>query len=62
MADQRDELKSQRQAFDFLRELFRQDKLFTKADLAQQAGWSEKSISTYWSNSSNHSSSRLPRF
>jgi hypothetical protein len=49
MADQRDELKSQRQAFDFLRELFRQDTLFTKADLAQQAGWSEKAISTYWS-------------
>ena len=49
MADQQDELKSQRQAFDFLGELFRQDKLFTKADLAQQAGWSEKSISTYWS-------------
>jgi hypothetical protein len=49
MADQQDELKSQRQAFDFLRELFRQDKLFTKADVAQQAGWSEKSTSTYWS-------------
>lgn len=49
MADQQDELKSQREAFEFLREHFRQDKPFTKTDLAQQAGWSEKSISTYWS-------------
>lgn len=49
MSDQQDETKSQRQAFEFLRERFRQDKPFTKGDLGQQAGWSDKSISTYWS-------------
>ena len=49
MSDQQDERKSQREAFQFLRERFREDKPFTKADLAKQVGWSEKSISTYWS-------------
>ena len=49
MSDQQHERKSQREAFQFLRECFRGDKPFTKADLAKQAGWTEKSISTYWS-------------
>ena len=49
MSDQQDERKSQREAFQFLRERFREDKPFTKAELAKQVGWSEKSISTYWS-------------
>ena len=49
MVDQKDKQKRQREAFDFLREHFREDSPFTRADLEQQAGWSEKSISTYWS-------------
>ena len=49
MAEQQDEQKSQREAFEFLREHFRQDKPFTKSDLQGQTGWSDKSISTYWS-------------
>lgn len=49
MTEQQDEKKSQREAFEFLREHFRQDTPFTKADLQQQTSWSEKSISTYWS-------------
>lgn len=44
-----DELKNQREAFEFLREHFREDKPFTKTDLQQQTRWSDKSISTYWS-------------
>ena len=49
MSDQQDESKNQREAFHFLRECFREDRAFTKAELAQQVGWSDKSISTYWS-------------
>ena len=49
MSDQQDESTNQREAFHFLRECFREDRAFTKAELARQVGWSEKSISTYWS-------------
>ena len=49
MSDQQEDQQSQRQAFDFLRERFRGNIPFTKADLAQQVGWTAKSISTYWS-------------
>ena len=49
MPDQPDETKNQREAFHFLRECFREDRAFSKAELAQQVGWSDKSISTYWS-------------
>ena len=48
MSDQAD-LKSQRDAFKFLREHFREDGAFTKASLAQETGWSSVSVSTYWS-------------
>ena len=49
MSEHQDERQSQRDAFHFLRERFREDKPFTKADLARQVGWTDKSISTYWS-------------
>lgn len=49
MSDQQEDRQSQRQAFDFLRECFRGNRPFTKTDLAQQVGWTAKSISTYWS-------------
>jgi hypothetical protein len=44
-----DKLKAQREAFDFLREHFREDEPFPQADLQHQTHWSQKSISTYWS-------------
>lgn len=49
MSDQQDETRNQRRAFEFLREHFRQDEPFTKDELEKHAGWSEKSLSTYWS-------------
>src|SRR2546428_6700188 len=49
MTDEQDDRRTQYEAFKFLRERFRTDTPFTKADLAQQAGWAEKSLSTYWS-------------
>ena len=44
-----DKLKAEREAFDFLREHFREDQPFTKTDLQQQTHWSQRAISTYWS-------------
>ena len=48
MAKQQDKQERQREAFEFLREHFRENKSFAKADL-KKAGWSKVTVSTYWS-------------
>jgi hypothetical protein len=44
-----DSLKDQRAAFEFVREKFRTQDAFTKAELQQQTIWDWKSVTTYWS-------------
>jgi hypothetical protein len=44
------ELKNQKDAFEFFREHFRKDKAFTSSDFLKHVpGWKWKSASTYWS-------------
>lgn len=44
-----DHFKDQRAAFDFVREKFRTQEAFTKADLQRQTSWAWKSVTAYWS-------------
>lgn len=44
-----DSRKDQRAAFEFVREKFRTQDAFTKAELQRQTSWDWKSVTTYWS-------------
>jgi hypothetical protein len=55
------ELKNQKDAFDFFREHFREDKPFTSSDFLKHVpGWKWKSVSTYWSKQFEPFLSRVP--
>lgn len=49
MAKRSDETQNQRAAFEFLREHFREDKIFTQEDVQKKTSWSKRSVTTYWS-------------